>query len=108
MVALLLRVMERYGTDILWHHGEQEELIRGFLQSVTTRSWQKLKREPTPVGDARTGMYVFYCPADIGLSSGDRLTLGDRSNVIRRTEIIYGLSQPAYCWALCARRGGRQ
>ncbi len=97
--------MDRYGTDILWQHQEKEEALRGFFQSVTSRSWQKMLRLVEPLGEVHTGLYIFIGPVSREVCPGDRLTVGKRSYYVRRTEIIYDHRGPAYLWALCARKG---
>lgn len=106
MVNVLERIMDRYGTEITWVHGGEEEALRGFFQPVTSRSWQKLLREVTPLGAASTGLYVFIGPVSRQIQPGDMLCLGQRQYQIRRTEMIYDWDGPAYLWALCARKGG--
>jgi len=105
MERLLTRIMNRYGTQVLWNHNGQEEALRGFFQSVTNRSWQKLLREVAPLGEASTSLYVYIGPVSPALSVGDVLTVGDRSYRVRRTEILYSHEGPAYQWALCVRKG---
>ena len=97
--------MERYGTELFWLHDGKEEALRGFFQPVTSRSWQKLLRQVTPLGETSTGLYVYIGPVSRELKSGDGLRVGQRQYGIRRTEWIYDHAGPAYLWALCVRKG---
>lgn len=106
MVNVLERIMDRYGTAMVWSHNGVEEALRGFFQPVTSRSWQKLLREVTPLGSVSTGLYVYIGPVSREIRAGDQLVLEQRSYQVRRTEIIYDRDGPAYLWALCARKGG--
>lgn len=106
MREMLERVVERWGAAITWHHDGKEEALRGFFQPVTARSWQKLKRQVTPLGDTPVGMYVYIGAVSRPVEAGDILTVGERQYEIRRTEIIYDGKGPVYRWALCARKGG--
>lgn len=106
MVNVLERIMGRYGTVLVWIHDGVEETLRGFLQPVTSRSWQKMLRETTPLGQVSTGLYVYLGPASQELKAGDMLRLDRRQYQVRRTELIYGNTGPAYLWALCVRKGG--
>ena len=56
MKQMLERIMNRYGSRIQWIHGKESREIRAFFQLVTSRSWQKLKREVFPLGQSPTGM----------------------------------------------------
>ena len=106
MEQALERIMDRYGTELVWIHEGKEENLRGFFQPVTSRSWQKLLRQVTPLGEAQTGLYVYIGPMSQELKAGDGLQVGQRQYGIRRTEVIYGHTGPAYLWALCVRKGG--
>ena len=97
--------MDRYGTRILWTHGEQSQYLRGFFQPVTSRSWQKLKREMFPLGHIPTGMYVYIGPEGAKIQEGDFLKVGDAEYVLRRTEELFYQDGPLYRWGLCARKG---
>lgn len=97
--------MTRYGTQILWHHGGKGKQIRGFFQPVTSRSWQKLKREVFSMGYIPTEMYVYIGPESCAVQEGDFLTVGDREYVLRRTEVLYDRNGPLYRWGLCVRKG---
>lgn len=105
MELVMERIMDRYGTELVWIHDGTEEALRGFFQPVTSRSWQKLLRQVTPLGEASTGLYVYIGPVSKDLQPGDGLQVGQRKYRIRKTEIIYDQAGPAYLWALCVRRG---
>lgn len=106
MTALLERIIERYGTQMVWRTALGDRTIRGFFQPVTSRSWQKMKREVFPLGEVPVGLYVYIGQVSNELQPGDRLVLGRREYQIRRTEIIYDNTGPAYRWGLCAQKGG--
>lgn len=106
MVNLMERIMERYGTAMIWSHDGKEEALRGFFQPVTSRSWQKLLREVTPLGAVSTGRHIYIGSISRQVRPGDMLRLGDREYRISQTEILYDRAGPAYLWALCARKGG--
>ena len=105
MKQMLERIMDRYGTRIQWTHGQACREIRAFFQPVTSRSWQKLKREVFPLGQIPTGMYVYIGPEGYPVQEGDCLTVGDLEYVLRRTEVICYQNGPVYRWGVCARKG---
>ena len=105
MKQMLERIMDRYGTRIRWTHGQACWEIRAFFQPVTSRSWQKLKREMFPMGHIPTGMYVYIGPEGYPVQEGDCLTVGDLEYVLRRTEVICYQDGPVYRWGVCARKG---
>jgi hypothetical protein len=105
MRALLERIMERYGTAMIWRNDKGEIPIRGFLQPVTSRSWQKMKREMFPLGEVPIGVYVYLGSMAHEVEEGDWLVLGKREYYVRRMEIIYDAQGGAYRWGLCAQKG---
>jgi hypothetical protein len=106
MEALLERIIGRYGTPMVWKGADSERVIRGFFQPVTSRSWQKMKREMTPLGEVPIGLYVYIGTMSNELLPGDRLVLGKREYQVRRMEVIYDSQGGAYRWGLCAQKGG--
>ena len=106
MKQMLERIMNRYGTRIRWTHGVESREFRAFFQPVTSRSWQKLKREVFALGEVPVGLYVYIGQVENEINPGVRLVLGRREYLIRRTEIIYDSKGPAYRWGLCVQKGG--
>jgi hypothetical protein len=49
---------------------------------------------------------VYIGQVENEINPGDRLVLGRREYLIRRTEIIYDSKGPAYRWGLCVQKGG--
>lgn len=105
MEQVLERIIDRYGTGVIWTHEGKRKVVRGFFQPVTSRSWQKLLRQETPLGDAPTGLYVFLGAVSDGLVAGDEIQVEQRHYRIRRTEYIFDSEGPVYLWALCVQRG---
>jgi hypothetical protein len=106
MEMLLERIIQRYGTGMVWKSADVERVIKGFFQPVTSRSWQKMKREMTPLGEVPIGLYVYIGTMSNELLPGDRLVLGKREYQVRRMEVIYDSQGGAYRWGLCAQKGG--
>ena len=105
MVRTVEKMFRRYGTQmrLCTHFGEED--FCGFLHFITSRSWQKLKREVFPLGQIPTGMYVYIGPEGYPVQEGDCLTVGDLEYVLRRTEVICYQDGPVYRWGVCARKG---
>ena len=91
---------------MIWKSGDTERVIRGFFQPVTSRSWQKMKREVAPLGEVPVGLYVYIGAMSHEIAAGDMLQLGERTYQFRRTEIIYDSRGGAYRWGLCNCKGG--
>lgn len=105
MKALLDRMMSKWGMSLVWFHDGSAVTLRGFFQPVTSRSWQKLRREISPLGETPTGMYVYLGPVEQEIREGDQLEVAGRSYIFRKSELIYDRNGPVYRWGLCARKG---
>ena len=108
MKQMLERIIVRYGCTIQWTHQQQEREIRGFFQPVTSRSWQKLKREVFPLGQVPTEMYVYIGSAAYDVQEGDSLQVGTQVYILRRAEDIFYQDGVLYRWGVCARKGGSE
>lgn len=106
MENMLACLFSRHGTTLVWTHNGESTTIRGFLQPVTSRSWQKWKREVTVLGEANVGVYVYSGPASFPVAAGDTLQCHGRQYAVRRSEVWMLGDRRAYRWALCARVGG--
>ena len=104
MQQMIGKILNTYGVSI--KRTAEDVTYRGFFQPVTSRSWQKLLRQVTPLGEASTGLYVYIGAVSKELRSGDGLRLGQREYYVRKTELIYDHQGAAYLWALCVRKGG--
>ncbi len=108
MQKLLEGILTRRGTQVEWIRNGQSTALRGFFQPVTSRSWQRLKREVSVLGEAPVGLYVFFAPADAQVRAGDILVVGAQRYGVRRSEALMLGDQVLYRWALCARKGGEE
>lgn len=102
---MMERLMSRFGTEIFWYRDGVKQTLRGFFQPVTSRSWQKLKREISPLGPVPTGMYVYIGPVEARIREGDQLEVAGQCYILRRCEQILDRKGPIYRWGLCARKG---
>ena len=105
MQRMVSRILKQYGSAVTLQKSDGSYEVRAFFQPVTSRSWQKLKREVFPLGQIPTGMYVYIGPEGYEIQEGDFLTVGDREYVLRRAETICDQDGPVYRWGLCARKG---
>lgn len=105
MKSVMDQLMDKWGTKLIWFHDGAAVTLRGFFQPVTSRSWQKLRREVSPLGEASTLMYVYLGPVDQEICEGDQLEVAGKHYVFRKTELIYDRDGPVYRWGLCTRKG---
>ena len=105
MRAAAEQVMERFGTELTIHHGEESKTLRGFFRAVNSKSWQSMESEATPLGEISRGQYAYIGPADGGVQEGDILSLGEKTYLFRRVEAYYFGGQALYQWGLCVEKG---
>lgn len=105
MRKLVEDVLKRFGTDMRLTSGAEERTVRGFFRAVNTRSWQSMESEATLLGEITRGQYAYIGPADGGVKEGDTISLGDKSYLLRRTELYYYGNEAVYQWGLCVEKG---
>ena len=99
------KILSRYGPDLTIVSGLEERTVRGFFRAVNSKSWQSMESEATLLGEITRGQYVYMGPVSGGVQEGETLVLGDRSYLVRRTELYYYGNQAVYQWGLCVEKG---
>lgn len=105
MRKLVESVLQKYGTDMLLIHKDEQKTVRGFFRAVNSRSWQSIESEATLLGEITRGQYAYIGPADGGAREGDTVSLGEKTYLVRRTELYYYGNDPVYQWGLCVEKG---
>ncbi len=103
MVDSLLR---QHGTTMVLHRSDGKIHVRGFFQPVRSKSLQSVVSHSTPLGQLDRGQFIYIGPADVAVSQGDALTLGDQHYILRRVEVYRYGDEPVYTWGLCMEKGG--
>lgn len=103
MIDALLR---QHGTSMILCRDGAEQTVRGFFQPVRSKSLQSVVSHHTALGQLDRGQFVYIGPADVAVSQGDVLILGDRCYILRRTEVYRYGDEPVYTWGLCMEKGG--
>lgn len=103
MVDSLLR---QHGTAMILCRSDGEFPVRGFFQPARSKSLQSVVSHNTPLGQMDRGQFIYIGPADVAVSQGDTLTVGDNSYILRRTEVYRYGDEPVYTWGLCMEKGG--
>ena len=88
MVYSIEKILSRYGSDLILHHGDDEIIFRGFLQHSGSRSWQNVEKTFGPLGSIPGGMYILLAPVSVELSEEDTIHCNSLAVTIRRLEIV--------------------
>lgn len=95
--AAWLGILEQYGQQVLLCRGEEKRQIRAFFQPVRER---KAGEEPTPLGVAPRGKYLYLGPMEESLEDVERLEWrGKGFYPLRRREVPVG-DKIAYQWGI--------
>ncbi len=98
-------ILQAYGTTMVLTHGQEKVSLKGFFQPVRSKSWQSMVDLETPLGEVFRGQYIYIGPAQVALSEGDILEVGQRSYFVRRAEKYYFGDEVAYTWGMCVEKG---
>ena len=102
MVSTILR---QHGTWMTLTQGGKSVRVKGFFQPVRSKSWQSMVDQATPLGEVFRGQYIYIGPADVPVSEGDILTVGDKSYYLRRVELYRYGEESVYTWGMCVEKG---
>ena len=92
------QILARYGQKVTLWRGEKESPVRAFFQPVAEK---KPEEEPTPLGVAPRGKYLYLGPAEETREEVEELTWEDRAfRVLRHRGAPVG-EGIAYQWAVC-------
>lgn len=107
MLQMISTLLRQHGTQMTIRNGldETEREVRGFFQPARTKSWQNTSAEATPLGMVSQGQYVYIGPADVAVSEGDILLIGERAFSFRRVEPYEYNGSSIYVWGLCVEKG---
>lgn len=102
MVSTILR---QHGTRMTLNREGQSVEVRGFFQPVRSKSWQSLVARETPLGEVSRRQYIYIGPADVAVSEGDILTVGEKCYSLRRVEVYRYGDEAVYTWGMCVEKG---
>lgn len=100
------KLIQRYGTPMTLTQGEEISEIFAFLQESHSKSEGGAQLEMSVLGEVPKGVYVYIGPVTPQAEKGDTLTLGDKSYLVRRADLVMAGEHSAYCWGICVEKGG--
>lgn len=105
MKKLVSKLIDRYGSRMIITTATRQVTIRGFLQLVTSKSWQNMERMVSTGGEIPRGQYLYVGPADLILHGHDTIVTGGHTYIVRRADRIYYRDEPLFIWGLCVEGG---
>ena len=77
-IAALIR---RYGSSVQAVFPDRTEIVRAFLQPVTSRSWQNMDHMIPTGGEVPRGQFLYIGPPELDIRGAEHLYLaGDRKS----------------------------
>ncbi len=100
-------ILSGYGSavTILRADGAADD-VRAFVQPVTEKSWQSIRKTMHALGEGPVGRYVYIGPAEAPLGETDTVRYGGRRFLVRRAETLELAGQALYIWGLLVPDGG--
>lgn len=105
MRKLVSTILRQHGTQMTLRRGGTEQTVKGFFQPVRAKSWQSLVNQETPLGEVYRRQYIYIGPADVAVSEGDQLTVGEKCYFLRRVELYRYGDEAVYTWGMCVEKG---
>ena len=102
---MLEKILCCYGRDVEIRRDGENKTVRVFLQPVTGRGENMIRIGNTPLGKEEKGQFVYIGPVEPDLTEGDFIACPEGEFLVRRCEIVSGISGPAYRWGMCIRKG---
>ena len=101
-----MHIMQRYGIPLTLCRGTESWPVRAFFQPVRSKSWDYSDSNYSPLGEIPRGRYIYIGPVEPEAMAGDTIRMGEKTYLVRRSEVICDHKGAAYCWALCLEKGG--
>lgn len=98
-------ILRQHGTKMELNRSGDVVTVRGFFQPVRSKSWQSMVNQETPLGEVFRGQYIYIGPADVEVSEGDILTVGEKCYFLRRVEQYRYGDEAVYTWGMCVEKG---
>ena len=106
MKALFESILQGWGSLVTVRDGQSARTYRALVQPVTETGWQNAKKVIETLGRIQKGQYVYFGPAGMALSVGQKLETQEQTYIVRRSETMYLADQAVYVWALLVKAGG--
>lgn len=107
MKAMIDAILAGYGSPVMLRRkdGTQQQ-IHAFVQPVTERSWQSIRKTMHALGEEPVGKFVYIGPAAPGIGESDTVICAEREFAVRRAETLELAGQALYSWGLLTPCGG--
>lgn len=107
MKRMIDAILSGYGSPvtILYTDGAQKQ-ARAFVQPVTDKSWQSIRKTMLPLGEGPVGKFVYIGPAEPAIAEGDMVLYDERRFDVRRAQTLELAGQALYIWGLLTPSGG--
>lgn len=106
MREMIERILAAYGSEMTITCADGEKAVRAFLQPVTEKSRETMRRSIQTLGEIPAGRYVYIGPAEPALREDAAVIFrGGRYSACRAETLILA-GEALYVWGLLRKEGG--
>ena len=107
MQQMIAAILMQYGSSvtILGADGT-EQTVRAFLQPVTAKICQNMRKSVHELGDIPAGQFVYIGPPEPCPGENDVLFCAGVRYAVRRCEVLMLADEALYTWGLLVKVGG--
>lgn len=106
MKTRIRRILEGYGSDMKLIRADGAKTVRAFLQPVTAKSWEAMRRTIETLGEVPATRYVYIGPPDETIKEDDEVEFREERYRVCRAETLTLAGQALYSWGLLKKEGG--
>lgn len=106
MKEQIAQMLKDFGSAVTVHFDGTEQVVRAFLQPVTSRSWQNMERMIPVGGQIPRGQFLYIGPPEVDVTQASHLSLLGKNYIVRRVDSIIYRDEVLYFWGLLV-EGGR-
>ena len=106
MREMIERILAAYGSEMTITCADGEKAVRAFLQPVTEKSREAMRRSIQMLGELPAGRYVYIGPAEPKLKENAAIVFRGERYSVCRAETLVVAGEALYVWGLLRKEGG--
>lgn len=100
------KILAQYGSEMLLARADGERTVRAFLQPVTEKSRETMRKTIGMLGEIPVGRFLYVGPAEPALPEDAEVRFRGESYRACRTETLVVADEALYVWGLLKKEGG--
>lgn len=108
MKQTITRILAQYGSTVTLRGTDGEKTIRAFVQPVTAKSEEAMRRYIETLGELPRGKFIYIGPVETPAHADDTLVCQGRAFRVCRAETLMLGDEALYIWGLLREEGGEE